>query len=157
MDSRVGVFGIETDGFVQLTSGFVQMFCLGQRETKIVVRFRQVRVGHYRLAKFLKRMGAVVFAPIKQPEARVCLRVVRLQLQRFIEGRVSARCVIFALPSNTQIVVARWQRRTLLGGFLKERQGVVEPLLFQRIDALEDEELRLCQAGTELVQPTQVV
>ena len=154
---RVGVFGVEADGFAQLVGGFIQVIRLGQGEAQIVVGFRQVGVGHHRLAKFLKRMSAVVLAPIEQPETGMGLGVIRFQLERFFERRVGTRRVVLALPSDAQIVVTGWQFRTLSGGVLKELKGVVEPLLLQRIDALEDEELRPRQTGTELVQPTEFI
>src|SRR5207249_11136460 len=66
----VSVLGIETDGFMQLSSGFLETPRLLQREAQIVVCLRQIRIGHHRLPELLERAFAIVLAPIEQSEAR---------------------------------------------------------------------------------------
>jgi len=108
---------------------------LRQRKAKVVVCLRQIRIGHHRLPKLLKRAFAIVLAPIKQSEARVSLRVVRFQLERFLIGRQGTCRVLFALPRYAQIIMASRQLGTLLDGLLKKCQRIVELLLLQRFHA----------------------
>src|SRR6266851_4389174 len=111
---------------------------LRQREAKFVMRLGQIRIGHHRLAELFDRVRAIVPAPIEQSQARMSLRVIRFQLERFLIGCKSTLPIVFALPRYSQIVVARWKLRTLLHGFLEERQRFVELLLLQRLHALSD-------------------
>ena len=153
----VSVLGIETDGFMQLSSGFLETPRLLQREAQIVVCLRQIRIGHHRLPELLERAFAIVLAPIEQSEARVGLRIVRFQLQRFLIGRQGTCCILLALPNYAQIIMAGRQLGTLLDGGLKKCQRIVELLLLQRFHALESEIFRLRQARPELMQGVQII
>src|SRR2546430_752237 len=116
----VSVLGIETDGFLQLSSGFLETPGLLQREAQVVMRLRQIRIGHHRLPELLERAFAIVLAPIEQSEARVGLCIVRFQLECFLIGRQGTCCILFALPSYAQIIMAGRQLGTLLDGLLKK-------------------------------------
>src|ERR1700674_2238141 len=87
----------------------------------------------------------------------VGLRLGRFQLERFLIGRQGARSVSLALPRYSQIVMAGRELGTLLDGLLKERQGIVELLLLQRIHALEDKIFRLRQARAKLAQCAYII
>ncbi len=72
---------------------------LRQGQTKIIVRLRQIGIGHGCLPEFLERVRVIVLAPVQQAEARVGLCVVRLQLQCFLERCQSLLGVVPCAPT----------------------------------------------------------
>src|SRR6266404_2114424 len=80
------------------------------------------------------------------------LCIIWLQLKGFFIRCMRACSIVLTSPSDTQIVMAGRQFWTLLGGILKQLQGIVELLLLQRSHTLENKHFRLCQPIAELVQ-----
>jgi len=114
---------------------------------------RQVRIGHHRLAKLFQRACAIVLLPVEQPEARMDLCIIRLQLKGFFITLRGPCRIVLARPGDTEIVMAGWQFRALLGGISetasRHRRAVCS---FQRSHALENQPFSMRQPIAELVQ-----
>ena len=118
---------------------------------------RQVRIGHDRLAELLESTSVIALPPIEQPQARVDLRIVGLELKRLLVVRNSMCRFPLALPGDAPIVIASWQFRALLDGPLKKILRGIQLLFFERFHTLENEKLGLRQARAKLVQRIQLI
>ena len=114
------------------------------------MRFGEVGVAHDPLPEFLKRPGAIVLPPVQQPQARVGLRIIRLQFQRFLIRCERLPGIALTLENNARVVVAGRKLRPLLNRFLKEPERIIELLLFQGSDTLNGEHFGLRQPHTKI-------
>ena len=87
---------------------------------KIVVRLRQIGIGHDCLLELLERARTIVLTPVQQTQARMGLGIIRFQFECFLIVRQRLLSVVLALPSQAQIVIAGRQFGAFLDGFLKE-------------------------------------
>jgi len=117
LDSRVGVFGIETDRLIQFSSTFIQVTRLRQCESQVCSVLPRnpdqttlpagIPLARARDLPASNKAAQDSNVPVHNP----------LQLNRFLKGRSRTCAISFALKRHALIVVSCRQRGTLFNDF----------------------------------------